>query len=193
MDKYLPSDTTMNSPPMPRLLIAILLLISAVGCQQRTSSKLQGRWAGRPDSAASLARREAEKYGELPEKSSPKGSATKTDTPPQLTDWENYDVTILLDFLSSDRIEMSLDGEQAKSGTWEIISTSPAGCTIEVQTKQESDTKNNPEETTRERRQFELLLDERDGKCVGFLLTEVGADRLQGALYFQRPGKTAVD
>ncbi len=167
------------------LLFALLLLISA-GCQQRTSSKLQGRWEGHPDSAASLAAREAEKYGDIQADNAPaeKGSATQTEITKPVTDWENYDVTILMNFLSSDRLEMSLDGEQTKSGTWKVVSTSPAECIIEVQTKTEG------EDSALERRQFELLLDEREGTCVGFLLTEAGADRLQGALYFQRPGSS---
>ncbi len=174
---------------MKHLLLFFALLLVSTGCQQRPAGKLQGRWEGRPDSAASLASREADKYGDLPAKSPQveEGSATKTDIPTPVTDWENYDVTILMDFLSSDRLEMSLDGELSRSASWKVVSTSPAGCTIEVLTKTEATEGESP---TAERRQFKLLLDEHEGTCVGFLLTEAGADRLQGALYFRRPGIT---
>jgi len=161
-----------------------MLLLSAVGCQQRTASKLQGRWEGRPDSAAIRAKREAEKYGEEPADPTADGSATPRGVSPQVTDWENYEVKVLFDFVSSERLEMSLDGEQPKSGRWKIISTSPAECTIEVQTEKEGA---EGEDAIALRRQFMLLLDERERECVGFLLTEVGADRQQGALYFRRP------
>jgi len=178
------------------LLFVSMLLISSVGCQQRSASILLGRWVGRPDSAALRLQREAKKYGEVPsdnarttlsEVAVGSGSATRPSAPSQVTDWENYDVTVLFDFVSSDRLEMSLDGEQPRSGHWKIVSTSPVGYIIEVQTEQESAS---GEGASVLRRQFELLLDERGGTCVGFLLTEVGADRQQGALYFQRPGKS---
>ncbi len=174
----------MNSTATFHLLFFSMLLICLVGCQQRTASKLQGQWEGRSDSVAMRAKREAEKYGEVPADSAAGGSAPKASISVQVTDWENYEVTVVFDFVSSERLEMSLDGEQPKSGRWKIISTSPAECTIEVQTEKESA---ESEEASVERRQFVLLLDEREGTCVGFLLTEVGADRQQGALYFQRP------
>jgi len=185
--------TTMKSLT---LLFVSMLLISSVGCQQRSASKLLGRWEGRPDSAALRLQREAKKYGEVPsdnarttlsEVATGSGSATRPHAPSQVTDWENYDVTVLFDFVSSERLEMSLDGEQPRSGRWKIVSTSPVGYTIEVQTEKES---TSGEGASVLRRQFELLLDERGGTCVGFLLTEVGADRQQGALYFQRPEKS---
>ena len=158
-----------------------------------TGQQAAGPLEGRPDSAASLASREAEKYGDIQADNAhaEKGSATQTEITKPVTDWENYDVTILMNFLSSDRLEMSLDGEQPRSASWKVVSTSPAGCMIEVQTKTEAAKGEAPAaDPTIERRQFELLLDEREGACVGFLLTEAGADRLQGALYFQRPGST---
>jgi len=70
------------------------------------------------------------------------------------------------------------------------VSTSPAGCTIEVRTKIEVGTGieiDESEEASVERRRFDLLLDEREGTCVGFQLTETGADLQVGALYFRRP------
>jgi len=189
--------------------IAVTLLVSTTGCQQRTTSKLLGRWEGRPDSAALRADREAEKYGkkssaEVSARREDPGSPTQTSLSPQVTDWENYQVLIQFDFVSSERLEMSLDGKQPRSGSWKIISTSPAGCTIEVQTEADSaESEVTKSEVTElgavagqdagaQRRQFELLLDERDGTCVGFLLTEAGADRLQGAIYFQRPGGSSA-
>jgi hypothetical protein len=111
-------------------------------------------------------------------------SAGKGGLPADVTDWESYDVTILIDFVSTQQVELSLDGEQPQSGSWKIISTSPTGCAIEVQTETGNASTEQP---TVERRRFELLLDQREGTCIGFLLTEAGADRQQGAIYFQRP------
>ena len=170
-----------------QFFIATLLLLCLVGCQQQSASLLQGRWEGRPDSAKLRAVREAEKYGDEPnisteEGSAEEGSATKSYESAPVTDWEEYEVSILFDFVSSDRLEMSLDGEQPRSGSWKIVSSSPVGCTIEVQTEPEG------EDARVVRRQFQLLFDDREGTCVGFLLTEVGADRQQGAIYFRRPG-----
>lgn len=164
--------------------LVISLLVVSVGCQQRMSSKLQGRWEGHPDSAARRAVREAAKYGDefaKPFSVAENGSAAKTSESAQVTDWQRYEVTIVMDFTINDRLEMSLNGEQPRSGSWKIVSTSPAGCTIEVLTE------NDDKETSLERRRFDLLLDERDGICVGFQLTETGADPQLGALYFRRP------
>jgi len=171
-----------------------LMLMSAAGCQQRAASKLQGRWEGRPDTAAARAKRESKKYGKLSADRDvsadraisadrdKEGSATKTNSPVQVTDWEKYDLTVLMDFVSNERVEMSLgNGEQPQSGSWKVVSTSPAGCAIEVQTESDGEPANV------ERRRFELLFDKDEGTCVGFQLTEAGADRLQGALYFKRP------
>jgi len=189
---------------------AVLLLFSSVGCQQRAASKLQGRWEGRPDTSAARAKRESERFAKTTvdltghdstghvsgdkvsvgqelagQKRADQNRVGGASDLAQLTDWENYDVTILIDFVSSERLEMSLvGGKQPQSGSWKVVSTSPAGCAIEVQTEAEGA---NGEKPTRVRRRFELLLDERDGTCVGFLLTETGADRQQGAIYFQRP------
>jgi hypothetical protein len=123
----------------------------------------------------------------------------------QVTDWEDYDVTIVMDFVSSARVEMSLDGasllaengaqlgssvpaenslpaeNKSQSGSWQIVSQSPVGCTIEIQTSEQG------EDNRVVRRRFDLLLDERDGTCVGFQLTENGADPQVGAIYFRRP------
>jgi hypothetical protein len=154
------------------VMLTVLLLSAAAGCQPRMASQLQGRWQGRPDSAVQRAQRDAVKYGD------PEAAATPQQVA-AVTDWQQYDVTVGLDFLSEQRLEMSLEGAQAQAGTWKIVSESPAACTIEVQT-----------ETTAasqiERRRFNLLLDERDGVVVGFQLTEEGADPQLGALYFQR-------
>jgi len=173
-----------------------MLLIFAGGCQQRVASKLSGPWVGRPDTATARAKREAEKYGDDVESASDGSDDTTNDTKRaanQTTDWEEYPVTVLIDFVSSDRIEMSLGvGEQPKSGSWKVVATSPGSCSIEIQTV--ADVAEGTEDAKApgiERRRFELLLDERDDTCVGFLLTEAGTDRQLGAIYFQRPQSTA--
>ena len=166
---------------LARVLSLLLLLATATGCQQRAASILQGRWEGRPDTAEARAQREAEKYGDEP---TAEAVAAKTSRAKPTSDWENYDVTIQMNFVSSDQVEMSLGGEQPRSGRWHVVSQAPTSCIIEVVTESEQTADKQSEPV---RRRFELLLDERDGACVGFLLTEAGADRQQGAIYFQRP------
>ncbi|MCG8451186.1 MAG: hypothetical protein MI725_16580 [Pirellulales bacterium] len=156
-----------------------MLLVS--GCQQQTTSKLLGQWIGRPDTVEARAAREAEKYGDA--RTEDQASSLLDKEAPK-TDWENYDVAVAWTFVSSDRLEMSLaNGSQALAGSWKIIGTSPTGCTIEVATKK----KVSAESSEPVRRRFEVELDEREGKCVGFLLYETGADRRLGAFYFRRP------
>ena len=160
------------------VLFSALLVCCSAGCQQRMSNKLLGRWEGRPDSAERRAQREAEKYGDDPAQIELRARKSET---VQVTDWEDYDVEIVMDFVSSDLIKMTLDGAQSQAGNWRIVSQSPAGCTIEIQTRRDG------ENDRVVRRRFDLLLDERDGSCVGFQLTETGADPQVGALYFRRP------
>lgn len=183
----------MNPFSLLRFFTVVFLLMACAGCQQRAASKLQGRWVGRPDSAAARAKREAEKYGEVSttagtENSTNTVSGAEAKSSEQVTDWENYDVTIVMDFVSSDRLEMQLNEEQPVVGSWKVISTTPSGVTIEVLTEssESKQDESGQEAATTVRRRFELLLDEREGVCVGFQLTESGADAQVGALYFQR-------
>ncbi len=182
------------------ILLAILCLLSIVfGCHQKTSTKLSGKWIGRPDTAVARAARESDKFDEVV---SEEVSETVLSKPEADTDWEKYDVAVIWDFVSNESLEMSLvDGSQPILGHWEIISLSPIGCTIEVVTlvgiessssvaETVPSDKNDGEKVPQTRRRFEIELDERDGECVGFLLYEAGADRQLGAIYFSRPDKT---
>lgn len=153
------------------------VLAAAGGCQQHADSLLQGTWIGRPDTAEARAAREAEKYGE------PLELAESSNTAFGRTDWEAYDIELRFRFGSHDRLEMSrADGSEAVSASWSVLDTSPTGCTIEVVTEQDA-----PQQNPAVRR-FHLEYDEREGALVGFLLTEVRADRGLGALYFSRAG-----
>lgn len=176
------------------LLLVLLALFCSGGCTQRAASQLLGRWQGRPDSAETRAARDAQKYGDevasaeaTPAGTTPtaEGTADSVTELDQTTDWEEFDVTIVMDFVSSDRVEMTLGGEQPVVGTWKVLSTTPSGCTIEVETEGVSGEDGDKQPV---RRRFELLLDEREGTLVGFQLSEAGADAQLGALYFQRPG-----
>lgn len=163
--------------------VCLLLIVVVGGCQQRTAGKLLGRWIGRPDAAAARALREAEKYGDavvaLPE---------TTVESVDVTDWERYDLAVQFNFVSHDRLEMSLgDGSQPIIGEWRILETSPTGCIIEVKTESSAVSPSDDQSNSSVRRRFQLELDERGGEYVGFLLTEVGADRQLGSLYFRRP------
>lgn len=158
--------------------ILSLLLLSTAGCQQKMAADLLGEWEGRPDTAAARAKREAEKYGDKP---SDDPNRTSENAREKVTDWEQYDIAVKFNFVSRTQLEMSLaDGTEPRSGTWQILETSPTGCIIEVETA------TGPEQSP-EARHFQLEMDERDSTLFGFLLTEVGADRQLGALYFRRP------
>jgi len=164
-------------------LLCLFVLIATTGCQQRVASKLAGEWVGQPDTADGRSARDAEKYGDQ-SAGQPTDASTKPRDASRVSDWENYDVTVEINFQTGNRLEMSLaDGDQPRTGRWTVVSTAPTSCIIEVVTEPENTTKEAPDPV---RRRFELLLDERDGECVGFTMTEVGADRLQGAMYFQR-------
>jgi len=173
--------------------IALLVLATSVaGCQQRTASQLLGRWVGRPDSELARAEREELKYGKgSDEKSSPaqtisSGSIVSGKSSGEKSDWERYDVTVSLNFISHSRLEMSLaGGAEPVSGSWQIVASNSAGCTIEIVTNDSPDTDESLAQTEM-RRRFQLLLDNRDGQCLGFSLAEVGADRQLGTLYFHR-------
>ncbi len=157
-------------------LSVLLLLISAVGCQQRTASKLLGTWIGQPDTATARAERESKKYGDRPLEDNPASNPQQSET-----DWQRFDVVVKFNFVSRDSLEMSLgDGSEPRSATWSVLETSLTGCTIEVETSTGAD-------DSAERRRFQLEMDEHNGTCTGFLLSEVGADRQLGALYFRRP------
>lgn len=158
--------------------LALGTILCTSGCQQRVAGKLLGQWVGTPDTAASRAERESQKYGET---ASASEAASPSIAPESVTDWERYDRSITLDFVDHERVEMALSGETegSLSGKWRVVSTTPIGCTIEVEAHGEKS-------ETVVRRQFQLDLDEREGQCVGFTLMEVGADRQLGTLYFRR-------
>jgi hypothetical protein len=153
----------------------LLLLLGALGCQQRTTARLLGEWVGRPDTAAARALRESEKFGD------DRPSGTLDTSSETITDWQQVDIGVKVHFVSTTQLEMSLeDGAQPQSGNWHVLEATPVVCTIEVETA-------TGEGESAELRRFQLELDELDGELVGFLLTEVGADRQLGALYFSRP------
>ena len=168
-------------------LLVLGLLLLASGCQPPTVTKLRGKWMGRPDSAAARALREDAKFGD---KVAQETSVTVFDRKDSKTDWEKFAVAVIWDFVSREELKMSLeDGSQALTGYWEIIGSSPIGCTIEVTTGSPENSGENPGDETKVRRRFEIELDERNGECVGFLLSESGADRQMGTLFFSRPAK----
>ena len=157
-----------------------ILLVMGAGCQQHTVGKLLGTWVGQPDTAEARQQREAEKFGAT---SRPSQEELLSSVEAAPTDWEQFDVAVEFQFLSSTELEMSLaEGAEPQKGTWRILETSPTGMTIEVETPTGS-------EGALELRRFDLYMDERDGTLHGFLLNEVGADRGLGALYFQRPAQ----
>ncbi len=155
--------------------LASLLLLSTLGCQQRMAANLLGEWVGRPDTAEARAEREAEKFGDR------RSGDTLGRSSEPITDWEQVDVGVRFHFVSPTQLQMSLANDaEPHSGTWRVLETLPTGCEIEVETA------TGPEQSV-EIRRFRLEMDNHEGSLVGFLLTEAGADRQLGALYFRRP------
>ena len=162
------------------LTLLSIALVGSSGCQQRLAAKLRGEWIGQADTAGRRAAREAKIFGD---QSSLEADLSTGDRQ-SLTDWERYDIAVKFDFVDHTQLEMSLaDGSQPLTGAWKVLETSPTGCTIEVETMTGTD-------ESAELRRFQLEMDERNGTLDGFLLTEVGADRGLGSLYFRRPEKS---
>lgn len=160
-------------------VIGILLLFGTTGCQQQIAGKLLGTWVGQPDTAAARSEREAEKYGTR----SDSGETQLSGAEKVPTDWEAYDVELRFEFVDHQHVNMALaNGSEPIAATWRVLETSPTGCMIEVVTPEQEG------QGRAEVRHFELEMDERNGELVGFLLTESGADRQLGAIYFSRAG-----
>lgn len=126
----------------------------------------------------------------------PKTSGQGTTSSIDATDWEQYDVQILLEFARSRQVHMSLtNGSEPRSGIWRVVRETPIGIVIEIETRRSGQPGNQEipieGDVTTERRRFELQLDFDDPPtsgqpCVGFRLIELGADPRLGAIYFQR-------
>lgn len=160
-------------------MLGILFLLTITGCQQQIAGGLLGTWIGRPDTAAARADREAKKYGNPSESA----DTQHPDAAKAPTDWEAYDVELRFEFVDHQHLNMSLaNGSEPIAATWRVLETSPTGCMIEVVTPGKEG------QGRAEVRHFELEMDERNGELVGFLLTESGADRQLGAIYFSRAG-----
>ena len=158
---------------LPWYLIGLVLL---AGCQQRTAMELLGTWEGRPDTSAARAEREEERYGKRDSSVESVGLLTES----TVTDWENYDVGVTLDFQSRSEVSLTMSGEeQSVSGSWKMVQSGPVACTIAIETP-------TGEGDTPELRRYKLELDQDGGELKGFLMREVGADRSLGTLYFRR-------
>jgi len=170
--------------PLPSLfLIGVLCLMA--GCQPTTANKLLGEWIGTPDTAHARAEREELRFGANQSATSPISQTSETGEAAQgkMTDWEQFDISIKFDFVSPERLNMSLaDGSQPIVAEWSLLETTPTGCTIEVVAQAEYSS----EEPVR--RRFRLEFEQQNGSLNGFLLREVGADPQLGAMYF-RPAK----
>ena len=180
------------------LLLGGLLLMS--GCYESDAGRLQGRWRGTPDTAAARAQRKAkrlQKAGKAvqTDSSQPNKSKSKGDRPRQpLSDWEQFDFFVLLDFVDQRKVRISL-GDQGEpvEGSWQVIESS--GDRVTIQIKSDSPVIDGKQATpdgssdaasgdTRRDRQFVIRFEGKKKEC--FTMTEDGADPLQGRLFFQR-------
>ncbi len=173
----------------PWLPVVVFVAFLTVGCRGNVADNLQGRWIGKPDTAAELASREAKRYHD-PSRAATQHTDSK-ETPntatADITDWEQYDVHILLNFVDDQRLEMSLtDGAQPLSGNWHIVQSSMTSLLIEVETKTMAASGENGKPGESEWRRFDLQLDYEDDRCIGFRMNESGADPRLGSIYFTR-------
>ena len=190
-----------------RLGWVLLLAAITAGCRERMADQLLGRWIGRPDTAVARGTREAGRYQDLAAGPAPTGrqveaksSAEDQQDSPLLavpmSDWERYDVRILLEFADAQRVHMSLaDGSEPRSGVWRVVQQTPVGLVIEIETRarglDEGQVVTPLGSTGCQRRRFELQFDydhrsARGQRCIGFRLVELGADPRLGAIYFKR-------
>jgi hypothetical protein len=141
---------------------------------------LLGTWIGRPDTDAARAARVAERFGNAPTE------ATPTDGEPadRVTDWQRFDVTLRLEFLNRTQARLQLDDRPPQEAVWRLTAVGPASAVLELDAQQAA--AGDDGESPVVRRRFDLLFDRTAGRLTGFALTEVGADRNLGALYFQR-------
>lgn len=151
------------------------------------SSRLEGVWVGRPDTAAAAAERSARLKAEQ-QGASDSPTAVPVDQPPPAakgrTELEQHDLAIRLDFAADGHVTMSLgDGSERLDGTWRIVSLLPPdGAEIEINLKQDGEP---TEAARREKRRFIIDFQKHDEQA-GFTLVEKGADPQFGRLYFVR-------
>ncbi len=195
-----------------RLAWLLLLVGSTAGCRDRHADQLLGRWIGQPDTAAARGARETLRYQNLTGRQKPsvplerddqrvesdKLADTQRGSPreAQVSDWERYDVQIVLEFIRTGRVNMSLaDGSEPQWGVWHVVQQTPVGLVIEIETRESGQEKDQgvsaSDRIRSQRRRFELQFETDpgvvgSGRWVGFRLVEVGADPRLGALYFKR-------
>ncbi|QDV80350.1 hypothetical protein [Botrimarina mediterranea] len=175
----------MNRPALPPLLPRLLPLVSAVlfmGCDTplSLSQRLDGRWVGRPESAAERTVREWPTRESDPD--DPAIAEAAAETPP--TDLEAFDsVRVELELDDSGAARMSLAGGEPLVGEWQLSSIEGRRGVLEISVERgEVDGKQ-----TFETRRYDVeALRPVDGE--GFVLREQNADRRFGRLLFRRPG-----
>lgn len=154
--------------------------LGLAGCQATPQGELLGTWVGRPDTDAARAAREAERFGNAPTE------ATLTEGEPadRVTQWQRFDVALRLEFLNRAEARLQLDDRPPQEALWRLSAVGPASAVLELDVPSAAAADDVAPRVVR--RRFDLLFDRTAGRLTGFTLTEVGADRNLGALYFQR-------
>lgn len=165
-------------------MLACLLVLATTGCGSGTVDGLVGRWEGRPDSAVAFQARQAA----LPAAAAPgeKTEAPSAETPPipssppfpDVTELEQYNVRVVLDFVRGGSMTMWLDdGRDRLAGRWKLSDVDGRQAILHIVARPDDNRQ------PAQRRRFELQWDQ-DG--TGFTLREEGADPQLGWLYFRR-------
>ena len=156
---------------------------SLLGCGSDLSGEFSGVWIGKHDAAAMKRLREGgdPNVGELDDAPAAENRAEKTD-------WEHYDAVVRMDLGRAHRVRLeSSVSDRVIEGQWQITDATPGAVLVEITAPADGAASDSDGENL-VRRRFELEPHRKDGKLIGFVLREDGADRRLGALYFQRPG-----
>ena len=176
-----------------RRLGVVLAVAGAIGCRDDPVGQLRGEWIGRPDTAAERQERESAASLPGPNESPLSSPLVDLSADQATTDWERYDATVRLEFSNGDAVALEMvDQGDPIRGTWRLVESTPGAVLIEITTpgveSASTGSQDGPvDQASEQRRRFELEPTMIDGKLVGFAMTESGADRQLGALYFERP------
>ncbi len=147
------------------------------GCGGSGGNGLAGVWVGRPDSSAARAARGA---GDAEAEADTVKPTSADDSRPTKTDWEAYDVELRLELGAAGGVRMTLNDDDPVEGAWRVVSSGPAGDTIEIESP--------GEDGVSVRRRFEVVPTREEGRITGLLFSEYGADPDLGAFYLERAG-----
>lgn len=185
-------------PSLQLALCAFLLLGILTGCGRGPEAVLMGKWVGHHDSeSARFIRKTQDEFElakesgkDLPEvKANPETDSTKRKQP--LTDLEQADFEIELNFKSGKKIEMTQGGANRINGTWQVVSNTPSRIVLEIRTPKGSSSKASAKASGKKSKKSDDMLRRWVVRLEGvkqnrFTLVEEGADPEVGIILFKK-------